>query len=247
MASSSGSYHMSSSPHSSGSLDSRHDSPETKVTAFSPEESRTPRKDPSATVGTSQEPPAFSLDQNLYQLPSYLKSPKASRTATLKQSGQKIQGENGKDPFLTTDTLKANVHGNHEQKLSPTASAFTPTAGLHPWSGTHTYSSPSSSGSNSSGVGLQHTASVPNPNNGDAALEHFLKSLTINPSHSQAVDHVLSDYGPNLSNTFLPSPPTPDPDKERTVIRALNIHNLSKHTQAQSLNEYFNVSAPQPS
>lgn len=223
---------LSSSPQSSEGLDSRHGSPETKVTAFSPEDTRTPQK---TARNTNQRPPAFTLEQTHYQLPSYLKSPKISEATTLKQPGHKFQGTACKDPFLTTDTLKANSQGTHEQKLSPTASTFTPLTSVGPWSTGFGRLSSSSSGSNTSGKGIP----VSQTTGGDAALQHFLKSLTVGPSQVQPIGQATTSLGPGPGSVYLPTPH--DLEKGYNVIRALNIYNLSKHTRVQLLNEFFNV------
>ena len=237
-----------SSPGSSGGLDSLDGSPETKVTVFSPEHVRTPNKSHRGEATTGNEPPAFTLQQTHYKLPSYMKSPKISESSPAKRSGQKAQKTTGvayKDPFLTADTLKANTLGTHEQKLSPTASTFTPlTEKQGPWGTGFGRLSASSSASNTSGVGLP----TPPPNvgkaeSGDLGLHRFLQSLTLGPSQVTSVGQT-ADPLPKPEIPLLPTPPgsASSIGQELEVISALNIQNLSKQTGFQVVSGFFNVS-----
>ncbi|KAI9677582.1 MAG: hypothetical protein M1817_006536 [Caeruleum heppii] len=127
MASSKTPFVISSSPNTSDEAESHHGSPETKVTAFSPEEERSPKQSATGVQGNEKEPPTFSLDQTHYQLPSYLNSPHIWRPANLQLGGLSSFDAMVKDPFGGSSLNQKQAIGNNcGQKLSPTASSFTP-------------------------------------------------------------------------------------------------------------------------
>jgi hypothetical protein len=107
-------HHTSGSPNSSEEIGSHHNTPETKLTAFSPEDGRLlPRVAEYKTV-RSNLPPAFALGQAQGHPGSTIG---LSNTATF----------GGQDPFITNSsaTCRACSPRPHP-KLSPGASSFTP-------------------------------------------------------------------------------------------------------------------------
>ncbi|KAI9826798.1 MAG: hypothetical protein M1832_005736 [Thelocarpon impressellum] len=246
MASNNSSFGASSSPHSSPGDDSHDGSPETKVTAFSPEHARTPTKvlgDTSAgSSGAEDGPPAFSLDPAHYQLPSYLKSPDLDEPATLKRGGGlSLLQPFSKDPFTTSKT-NASGSGSHEQKLSPTASSFTPLTGSSTWS-TGFGQFMSASSKPAPGIDFPKNNSRPNTGGGEGSVQQPLKSLILTPTTVQPVGgrQLRSSSG---TGSF-PNSPTEGANLEGDVkvVRALTIHGIGPNTSVKLLNECFNVNA----
>ena len=101
------------SPSSSETVNSAQNTPETKLTAFSPEELRSGYKVTSSGLVRPSNPPPFSL--NVY--------PKASPSG--KTSNVPALGSG--DPFVSTSTSMSASHlPQSGRKLSPVASSFTP-------------------------------------------------------------------------------------------------------------------------
>ncbi|KAL9613748.1 MAG: hypothetical protein Q9167_001762 [Letrouitia subvulpina] len=105
---------ISSSPNSAQGTDSRHGTPETKLTAFSPEDLRTDQKPTNRITLRSDLPPVFSLSA----VPA-----KASPKGKASHSDVSPQQH---DPFVTTKAELTAYSTSEPPKLSPTASAFTP-------------------------------------------------------------------------------------------------------------------------
>lgn len=103
------------SPISSEEIESHHGTPETKLSAFSPENFRTQPK-AGGTYGAvrSNLPPAFSLNH-------------AQAKSSPKTKLSNINIFASQDPFVTNLSCASNGRGsNNHPKLSPVASSFTP-------------------------------------------------------------------------------------------------------------------------
>ena len=104
----------SSSPNSSEEMESPHGTPETKLSAFSPEDGQTQPKASEYGLVRSNLPPAFSLGHH------HARSSPRARLQNLTLSASQ-------DPFVTNLSLEASSRGpNDAPKLSPVASSFTP-------------------------------------------------------------------------------------------------------------------------
>ena len=100
---------ISASPNSSEEVDSHHDTPATKISPFSPEASRGSLKPVGIGFSRSKLPPQFLLHKP---------NGEASSPASLRPT----------DPFVSGSTLSGTTQASTDaSKLSPNASAFTPT------------------------------------------------------------------------------------------------------------------------
>lgn len=129
MASDQASLDLSCSSTSSDGARSNRGTPETKVTALSPDDVRfSLKRTVSAADRTVAGPPGFTLEPSQYQLPRFLDDVGSSQSsaAVVDATGQLAIIGNLTDPFVTT--TRAQRHST-EQKLSPTASCFTPASG----------------------------------------------------------------------------------------------------------------------
>ena len=102
------------SPSSSETVNSAQNTPETKLTAFSPEELRSGYKVSKSGIVRPNVPPAFSL--NIH--------PQASPSGKTGNASNSVSA----DPFVSSSTATSSTgRGFHgEPKLSPVASSFTP-------------------------------------------------------------------------------------------------------------------------
>ena len=220
-----------SSPRSKAHLDSHQGSPETKVTAFSPEDmasTTTPNGLGTKTVA----PPVFSLDLAHYQLPSYLQSPMSvAQASSTVDAAQLLTADHAHDPFITTSKATQSGAVAQEQKLSPTASTFTPTGS------TFTPMTASNSSPWSVRAGLSGSSSSKNTSNGI----DFLNATSV-------PDFDRSPGAPAAAVADTPSPFSSTPALGATgaskLTRALVIQSIPNGITASTLQEYFHVSGP---
>ena len=241
MNSNKSSFGLSSSPHSS---DGGVDSPDTKGTVFSPDQARL-FKTPGMN-GANDGPPSFSLEPAHYQLPSFLKSPDLAEPTALKRGlGLSLLQDFSKDPFVTATVKKMNGCGQNEQKLSPTASSFTPLTGSSPWSTGFGQFCPSSSKSASSCIDFLNTTTVSDNAPTDASLKQYLKSVAVMPSHLHSVDRT-----PSKPEVGSGSPGSPTEriglGEDNAIARAIAIQGVDSSISVKLLKEYFNVSSSRP-
>ncbi|KAI9842524.1 MAG: hypothetical protein M1838_003096 [Thelocarpon superellum] len=242
MPSTHGSVAASSSPHSKGQLDSHPSSPETKVTAFSPELPRT-SKDHDGLSNSTHGPPVFALDAGHYQLPSYLKSPELPKSSSVPTNGHlTLTPSFPHDPFVTTLSSKLTATHPPEQKLSPTASSFTPltASSPSPWSASYGPFTNASSRSTPSALDFH---AVPDHDGGGTHLKSYLKNVSmISTPLSQTTQRPVGAHfetpGARPSNSPLGSAALAIDGK---IVRALVIKDIAKDTPSQLLKEHFNA------
>ncbi|KAI9757851.1 MAG: hypothetical protein M4579_003287 [Chaenotheca gracillima] len=145
----------SSSPRTSNELSSDQCSPVSTFTAISPEETRIIRSPGGGVRVVGKKPPSFILDPTLYQLPAYLKSP---GIATLSAERGSSHDQYPADPF---SSKAKGDQGPMDQRLSPTASSFTPVTAFTQHARAHGDDDPASK---PSGIGFLNATSVPDIN-----------------------------------------------------------------------------------
>lgn len=107
-------HHTSGSPNSSEEIESRHGSPETKLTAFSPEDVRLQPRVGEYKAVRSNLPPAFALGQP------------QDHSSSINGAGN-IDPFGCQDPFITNSSTVYRARSPRPQpRLSPGASSFTP-------------------------------------------------------------------------------------------------------------------------
>lgn len=107
-------HHTSGSPNSSEEIESRHGTPETKLTAFSPEDVRLQPRDGEYETVRSNLPPAFTLGQ-----------PQDHSGSTV-EAGKTV-AFGSQDPFITNpSTVYRTCSPRPQPRLSPDACSFTP-------------------------------------------------------------------------------------------------------------------------
>ncbi|KAL9044105.1 MAG: hypothetical protein Q9214_002734 [Letrouitia sp. 1 TL-2023] len=170
---------ISSSPNSAQGTDSRHGTPETKLTAFSPEDLRTDQKPTNHHTLRSNLPPVFSLSA----VPA-----KASPKGKASHSDVTPQQH---DPFVTTKTGLTAYSTSEPPKLSPTASAFTPMGFRDYKPGnivSHTLIVPSNTSDGAAdtqaNVSRLSPSSAPITSSGHLSLQRCLSSTTTTSSSS---------------------------------------------------------------
>jgi hypothetical protein len=221
-------YGFTSSPRTSDEAESHRDTPDTKLTAFSPEEVCSPEKSAGGDTVGQGGPPAFTIK------PTYSESsPKA--TGTFKAYGSQ-------DPFVVVHGPVTGSKLSHEApKLSPTASSFTPLGafGNDPsLSRTgplgYTLSAPS-------GVSFLNATSLPDATSGDQLLKNYL----------QSVASEITTMAP-IGQRSASGPTTPVKSSEHQAddvlsadvdaTRSLMVSNISRKTSGRELAEFFDVS-----
>ena len=167
----------SASPNSSEEIDSHHATPATKLSPFSPDQVPNEPKHISQGIVRTRVPPPFVLAHE------------QSNFSPNGKSGNAIV-PGSQDPFLSVPTLSSNTQSSGDgSKLSPNASAFTPTSLIES----------SSSNGNSSSSGFQFPLSAPLCRIGPRDLGFFSpKSRSNNLQHDlSGKNRILS--GPNSS------------------------------------------------
>ena len=250
MASNQTSLAMSSSPESSDGIHSDHDSPETRVTVFSPDDVR------SSTMvavqganGTAKPPPGFTLEGPRYQLPEFLDSASSVHSSDFSFDGNGHLATVGAlpDPFIAETDSKHP--GSTEQKLSATATSFTPSHG--PGNGTSQSDHAGTSTSNMAGLHSPESASpvTSSTTHGDVdphAANHttcVANGSTPYASSSQANPASGSETraGPMAVKTLGPT----EYGNRITIVRSLAIQANDQHggiSQARMLKNLGDVS-----
>ena len=225
------------SPHSSEEADSHHGTPETKLTAFSPEDVHAEQSITTASARKPTLPPAFAL----HQLPAQTK-------IYAENVGRVVFGSY--DPFVSTSTysLTRRISGD-TPKLSPTASSFTPLGLAKCLNRTiearavePSISTSTSTNSNST-VSYLTATSVPDTTSSSPQLKKYLQSV--------AAEAGLSPIGKRPASA--PSSPTKTPESSSTAnqfssdvstSRSLIITQIDRATPAKELSDFFSVSVP---
>lgn len=132
MASEQISFVLSSSSGSSEGVQSHNGTPDTKGTAFSPEETRfNPNGTGNASIkGIIPGHPHLGIQRSNFVLPKFLDDASSCHGSDwdVDETDQLVSGGNLADPFVTS--ANSQRHRSTERKLSPTASCFTPGAGF---------------------------------------------------------------------------------------------------------------------
>ncbi|SLM35773.1 meiosis protein mei2 [Lasallia pustulata] len=219
------------SPRSSAEADSHHGTPETKFTAFSPEEEQNVA---TATARKPTLPPAFAL----HQFPV-----KADFHGGI--VGRVVFGSN--DPFLSTSTfsLTRPIPGD-TPKLSPTASSFTPlrlAKSLNRTIEARTVepSIPSSISTNSNSTVSYLTAtSVPDTASSSPQLLKYLQSVAAEAGLSPIANR--SATGPTSPAKTLEESSTANQfSSDVNTSRSMIVTQIDRTTPAKELSDFFSV------
>ena len=213
---------------SSDAVNSAQNTPETKLTAFSPEEVRSGYKAPKNGILRPKVPPAFALNVQAKASPSG----KASNVSAVGSS----------DPFVTSSTAAGSVRGlNDAPKLSPIASSFTPLGSQLSLFG---------SGSRQS-FSLPASASVHSIGSSSADLSGVTSSTADFPDNLGHVDGrsaASADVTPRQSQHSLVASPKKYPklgqfSSDINTSRYLYIARISSKTTMMEIEQFFHVSS----
>jgi len=222
-------YGFTSSPRTSDEAESHRDTPDTKLTAFSPEEVCSPDKSTGGDTVGQGGPPAFTIK------PTYPKSsPKA--TGSFKAYGSQ-------DPFVVVHGPVTGSKLSHDApKLSPTASSFTPLGafGNDPSVSRtgplgYTLSAPS-------GVSFLNATSLPDAISGDKHLKDYLQSVASEITTTMAPIGQRSASGPNTPVKSSEHQADDFLSADVDATRSLMVSNISRKTSGKELTEFFDVS-----
>lgn len=225
------------SPISSEEVESHHGTPETKMSAFSPEAFRQPK---AGTYGAvrSNLPPAFSLNH------THERSSPKTKLSNLNLFGSQ-------DPFVTDPSFAYNGRGsNNHPKLSPVASSFTPHKfqELAPVSSRPHGSNVSLLKSNSQvGVlGLKHVAATPAPGtisaNGDSGEPPLIIGSEVPaPTASQPEVPVSLNGHTSTEGEFVKMGRF---SSDEEASRSLVISEIPQTTSSKDIDGFFSVRHP---
>lgn len=220
---------ISSSPHSSEEVGSFRGTPDTKLTAFSPEEFRTGTKTSAHRSSKLHVPPTYNLNEGQVMM---------SATCDTTVSSQ--------DPFFTTKGGSSNRVATAVPKLSPTASDFEPSGQLNT-----TKSALNTTARNllplaipghnaTSAIGVLAASSVPDVPQTKLQLTSYSSSLTADSLVSPVSQGSFSSsFG---SITVVNSPKVGPFSTDGDTSRYLKISNVAARISAKELEETFNVS-----
>lgn len=223
------------SPHSSEEADSYHGTPETKLTAFSPDDVHAEQNIATASARKPTLPPAFTLQQ----LP-------AKANVYGEAFGRVVFGSN--DPFVSTSTysLSSRISGD-TPKLSPTASSFTPLGltrcfnrtiearALEPSMRTST-----STNSNSA-VSYLTATSVPDTTSSSPQLKKYLQSVVAEAGLSPIGNRPAT--APSSPTKTLEGSSTANQfSSDVSTSRSLIVSQIDRTTPAKELSDFFSVS-----
>ena len=224
--------HTSGSTNSSEEIESQHGSPETKLTAFSPEDVRLQPRLGEYKTGRSNLPPAFALGQP-QDRPSSINGP------------VNVNPYGSQDPFVTNSGAVYRSRSPRPQpRLSPGASSFTPldsqewgsSPGLkNSWDPTIT--SPQYQGS------ISKTSYLPRISTCGALTNNGSPEQLRVPTVSKPL---TSQLGPIPQNTALKIEVVPVKigyfSSDGETSRSLIISDVSPRTSAKEVDEFFSVS-----
>lgn len=221
-------YGFTSSPRTSDEAESHRGTPDTKLTAFSPEEVCSPEKSAGGDAVGQDGPPAFTIK------PTYAKS-SSKAPGSFKAYGSQ-------DPFVIVHGPVTGSKLSHEApKLSPTASSFTPLGAFGSDPSISRTGPLSYTLSASSGVSFLNANSLPDATLGDQHLKDYL----------QSVASEITTMAP-IGQRSASGPTTPVKSGEHQVddfsgvdvnaTRSLMISNISRKTSGKELADFFDVS-----
>lgn len=227
-------YHVASdSPNSSEEVESQHGTPETKLSAFSPEEFRDQLKLTQHKVGRSSLPPAFTL--NNIQGNGV---PKIVLTKAITSGCQ--------DPFVASPSLTSTaLDFKGVPKLSPMASSFTPLSfqqSMVNQGMLHNFTSQSyNPGVQNNGQGLNlfsapaiYGASSALTNAGNHSVSNHLGFSTNHTSSRSVSNHLTIEVVPPKIGSF---------SSDGESSRSLMISQVRCTTSPKELEAFFSVSA----
>lgn len=214
------------SPNSSEEVESRHGTPATKFSPFSPENVHD-LKDGGHVIARSNVPPAFNLVRT---------------NANFSPKGKvgKITSLSSQDPFVSAPALPVSTRTSSDaSKLSPTALSFIP---------------PSSDGL-SSGHGVPVSASIRQRIAGAPILLELPPILQSSPNHATAANRMLSGpLGADMLSPGIMSPSSMNRvglrvgelkngqfSSDGGVSRALMISQITPGTSVKDIQAIFNV------
>ncbi len=222
--------------------------PETRLTAFSPEDFRTSEKVAGGPILSKKTgPPTFNLEPAHGNVVGYTHSsnaqpgPSNPKRVAFHLFGPPglSAGRESKDPFLSDSANARRSSLLYRQKLSPTASTFTPINGLDP----RISSLDQASNAATQGTTVASTVSssdldgAATPNTVDSNRPHLTRNL-----NSVASDSVQATGQRPSSNTTTPTKSRGSFSTDSKVSRSLVIERISRNTSGQELGEFFNVS-----
>ncbi|KAI9697902.1 MAG: hypothetical protein M1836_004254 [Candelina mexicana] len=234
----------SSSPHTSEN--SHAGTPETRLTAFSPEDFRISEKVAGGPIYPKESgPPTFSLEHAHGDIVGYTNASNAKPgLPNTKPIAFHLFGppelstrRESKDPFLSESVNAQRTSIHHHQKLSPTASTFTPINGLDPRSSNFGQASSTASQANTVGpskTGYVDVAAIPNAaGSQDPQLMRYLNSV--------AAGSVQANGQRPSSKPTTPTKSCGPFSTDSKVSRSLVIERISRNTSGEELTEFFNV------
>lgn len=219
------------SPNSSEDVESRHGTPETKFSVFTPEEFRVQQKSSLYGVGRLNFPPPFTLG-----------SPHGKQNSPLKM-GKTISSGN-QDPFVVDPNAVSTVQNIElPPKLSPTASSFTPLK-LEGGSPDHRVihdlpMPPHKTGSHSGSSNLSaYTAPSSHPASANLEKHH-------GPVAELAPNHAASAPSSSQLSIEVAPPKFGLFSSDGGTSRSVMISQVSRNTSTQEIQDFFSVSRRQ--
>ena len=215
------------SPSSSEAVGSHQNTPETRLTSFSPEELRSEHRVPKTGIVRPNNPPAFTL--SVYPGPG----PNDTTSST--------SGRASSDPFVGPSStgglgLNSSLSTNDLPKLSPAATSFTPL-------GHHHLNLPSAA--------IKHRDEITQPLVATSGLGATTDNLA---SHGTAVTAATEIDEAEASQSLLPSqadastfPKWGDFTSDFDISRYLSVKKIALTTTVSEIEAIFNVSNPHPS
>lgn len=215
------------SPSSSETVNSAQNTPETKLTTFSPEELRSGYKAPKTGLVRLKVPPAFSLEVFSKASPNS----KASNVPALGSA----------DPFVSSSAaLSTGRRPNDGPKLSPIASSFTPL-------GSHGSLFNSSTRPNFNLPASTSNASIASAATNFSGLSPSTNRFSGKFEAYDAPSAVSADVTPRQSQPSMAGPPRKFPkvgqfSSDINTSRYIFIANISTKTSMAELEQFFHVS-----
>ena len=216
------------SPHSSEGVISHHSTPETKLTAFSPEDSRDEPKVVANSGIKIKLPPAFALQG-------------VSNRQIFCGGSSNFASNGAYDPFVTTPNEFSNpITTTIRPKLSPTATSFTPSINNGQIESLENLSPLRDSlvpGQRSGGSAVSYLSATSVPDIAPSPSNFRCNSFTT------TYDTVLSPIGSRVSTSTSSSALDEESSNSQGHSRYLMISNITRNVSTAELNDKFTVSS----